>query len=288
MDILFLILFFLSIFGLIVGLVKPKLILRKDNKKLEKIGYRKVVGGSFALLIVLFFILIAITVEPQLSKEEPIDENQITKEAANPLPTSPLLKAETNSSAEVTSKITYVVDGDTVEIESGERVRLIGIDSPERSQPYYLEAKNQLTTLVLNKKVRLEKDITDKDRYGRLLRYIYTGDLFINVEMVRLGYANSYTYPPDVKYQSQILSAEREARSSQKGLWAQPEPTPASQPQSQQQSSPNVICSSNTYNCTDFTSHTEAQNVYEQCGGVNNDVHKLDQDKDGLACEGLP
>jgi len=193
---------------------------------------------------------------------------------------------QTQRPQEAVYKIVYVVDGDTVEIASGERVRLIGIDSPERGQPYYSEARNKLMELVLNKEVRLEKDITDRDRYGRLLRYIYVGDLFINLEMARLGYANSYTYPPDVKYQNQILSAQQGARNAQVGLWAlQPEPTP---PPSSSQPSQNIICSYNTYNCSDFVTHAEAQSVYEQCGGVNNDVHRLDQDKDGLACESLP
>ena len=313
MDTLFLILFFLSIIGLIIGLIRPRLILRKDNEKLEKIGYRKAVGGSFAILTILFFILFGITAEPTSPQKEPKDENQTTEQVVDEKsviqeePVKPVLTPlspatsppitpppvtpsptplPTSSSQEETFNITYVVDGDTVEIEGGERVRLIGIDSPERGEPYYSEAKNQLTTLVLNKQVRLEKDITDKDRYGRLLRYIYVDDLFINVEIVKLGYAKSYTYPPDVKYQNLILSAERDARNSQRGLWAQSEPTPVSQPQPQ--TSASIICSSNAYNCTDFTTHAEAQSVYEQCGGVNNDVHKLDQDKDGLACEDLP
>jgi len=194
---------------------------------------------------------------------------------------------QTQQPQEAVYKIVYVVDGDTVEIASGERVRLIGIDSSESGQPYYLEARNKLMDLILNKGVRLEKDITDKDRYGRLLRYIYAGELFINVEMVRLGYAHSYTYPPDVKYQSQILSAEREARNNQIGLWAQT-PEPAPEPQPQPRPSQTVICSYNVYNCSDFSTHAEAQSVYEQCGGANNDVHRLDQDKDGLACESLP
>lgn len=96
--------------------------------------------------------------------------------------------------------VTFVVDGDTVEIESGERVRLIGIDAPERGDSYYSESKVQLEKLVLNKQVRLEKDVSQADRYGRLLRYVFVGDLFVNLEMVKKGYALAYTYPPDVKY----------------------------------------------------------------------------------------
>ena len=115
--------------------------------------------------------------------------------------------------------VDYVIDGDTVELRNRERVRLIGINTPEMGQPYSSEAKNKLKELIEGKEVKLEKDITDKDRYDRLLRYIWLGDVLINLEMVRLGYANSYTYPPDVKYQDQIVAAEREAREKKIGLW---------------------------------------------------------------------
>lgn len=119
-----------------------------------------------------------------------------------------------------TSIVDYVVDGDTVELRSGERVRLIGINTPEMGQSYSVEAKNKLKELIEGKEVVLEKDITDKDQYGRLLRYIWLGDALINLNMVKLGYANSYTYPPDVKYQDQIVAAEKEAREKKIGLWS--------------------------------------------------------------------
>lgn len=119
-----------------------------------------------------------------------------------------------------TNIIDYVIDGDTVKLRNGEKVRFIGINTPEMGQPYSSGAKNKLKELVEGKEVILEKDITDRDQYGRLLRYIWLGDILINLEMVRLGYANSYTYPPDVKYQDRIVAAEREAREEKIGLWA--------------------------------------------------------------------
>lgn len=115
--------------------------------------------------------------------------------------------------------VDYVVDGDTIELRGGERVRMIGINTPEIGQPYSSEAKNKLKELIEGKEVVLEKDITDRDQYGRLLRYIWLKDILINLEMVRLGYANSYTYPPDVKYQDQIVATETEARENKIGLW---------------------------------------------------------------------
>jgi len=88
-------------------------------------------------------------------------------------------------------------------------VRYIGIDTPERNQAYYEKAKQINRELVHNKEVRLEKDITNKDRYGRLLRYVYINDTFVNAEIVKRGYAYSKAYPPDTKYQVYLEAMER-------------------------------------------------------------------------------
>jgi micrococcal nuclease len=123
------------------------------------------------------------------------------------------------------AKVTRVVDGDTIEIEGGERVRYIGIDTPETVDPrkpvqcFGVEASNKNKELVEGKEVRLEKDITDRDKYNRLLRYVYVGDNFVNLELVKQGFAYSYSYPPDIKYQDQFLKAQQEAREAKRGLW---------------------------------------------------------------------
>lgn len=122
-------------------------------------------------------------------------------------------------------RVTRVVDGDTIEIEGGERVRYIGIDTPETVDPrkpvqcFGVEASNKNKELVEGKSVRLLKDTTDKDRYGRLLRYVYVGDSFINFELVRQGFAYSYSYPPDIKFQKEIVAAQAEAQKNKSGLW---------------------------------------------------------------------
>jgi len=132
-----------------------------------------------------------------------------------------------------TAKVTRVIDGDTIQLEDGQRLRYLGIDTPETVDPrkpvqcFGVEASEKNKELVEGKTVRLEKDITDKDKYGRLLRYVHLDNLFINLELVKQGFATSYTYPPDVKYQSEILQAEKEAREANRGLWAaclSPEP----------------------------------------------------------------
>ncbi|MDP3997654.1 MAG: thermonuclease family protein [bacterium] len=118
-----------------------------------------------------------------------------------------------------------VIDGDTIELETGQKVRYIGIDTPETVHPdkpvqcFGKEASAKNTSLVAGKRVRLEKDVSETDRYGRLLRYVYVGDTFVNDYLVRQGYANSSSYPPDVKYQEQFKQAEQEARVNKRGLW---------------------------------------------------------------------
>ena len=122
-------------------------------------------------------------------------------------------------------KVIRAVDGDTIEIEGGEKVRYIGIDTPETVDPrktvqcFGVEASKKNKELVEGKMVRLEKDVTDRDKYNRLLRYIYVGDTFINLELVKQGFAYSYSYPPDIKYQDQFVKAQQEAREVKRGLW---------------------------------------------------------------------
>ena len=91
-----------------------------------------------------------------------------------------------------------VIDGDTFELATKDRVRLICIDTPELGDKGSYEAKEYLESLVLNKEVRLEKDISETDRYGRLLRYVYVNETFVNKELVQKGYAEIYRYEPDV------------------------------------------------------------------------------------------
>ncbi|PIR87484.1 MAG: hypothetical protein COU11_00500 [Candidatus Harrisonbacteria bacterium CG10_big_fil_rev_8_21_14_0_10_49_15] len=118
-----------------------------------------------------------------------------------------------------------VVDGDTVELSDGRRVRYIGIDTAElseSSQPqrcYAQTATAKNRELVEGKEVSLERDVSDVDRYGRLLRYVYVGDTSVNDALVRRGYADVSTYPPDVKYVDKFLASERYARENNLGFW---------------------------------------------------------------------
>ncbi|QQS21393.1 MAG: thermonuclease family protein [Candidatus Moraniibacteriota bacterium] len=125
-----------------------------------------------------------------------------------------------------TVQVERVVDGDTVKLSNGKTLRYIGIDTPETVDPrrgaqcFGKEASKRNIELVSGKSVRLEKDVSETDKYGRLLRYVYVGDTFVNEVLVRDGFARASAYPPDVAHQDLFREAEREAREARRGLWA--------------------------------------------------------------------
>lgn len=116
-------------------------------------------------------------------------------------------------------RVVKVIDGDTVVIEGGMKVRYIGINAPEMDEPFGKEAYEFNRQLVEGKRVRLEKDISDRDRYGRLLRYVFVDGVFVNGELVRQGLARAKAYPPDLKYQDILKKLEEEAKEHKRGIW---------------------------------------------------------------------
>lgn len=116
--------------------------------------------------------------------------------------------------------VTKVIDGDTIDLETGERVRLLGINTPEKNAFYYEESKDRLIELLGDKQVRLEEDGEDKDRYGRLLRHVFVSDNFVNLQMVREGYATVYLLYPGDRYYEELKDAEEEAKANKIGLWS--------------------------------------------------------------------
>ena len=116
-----------------------------------------------------------------------------------------------------------VIDGDTIEVDlDGDtyRVRYIGMDTPERDRPFYEEATAVNAELVEGQPVLLVTDVSETDRYDRLLRYVFVGDTFVNFELVNQGYAAAVTFPPDVACEGVFRLAEADARSRGLGLWA--------------------------------------------------------------------
>jgi len=144
------------------------------------------------------------------------------------------------------------------------------------------EATAMNKKLVGGKVVGLEKDVSERDKYGRLLRYVWVDDLnlMVNAELVRLGCAQVSTYPPDVKYVDLFLQLQREARQAGRMCGLLPTPSPTNGP---------CDCSGDIYDCSDFSTHAEAQACYEYCKSLGRgDVHRLDGNNDGIACESLP
>ncbi len=127
------------------------------------------------------------------------------------------------SSPPDTARVTRVIDGDTITIAGGYRVRYIGIDTPEvypRVEAFGIEAWQANRELVEGKVVRLERDVTETDRYGRLLRYVWVDNILVEAELVRMGLARAKAYPPDTKYQDYLEQMEAEARQAGRGMWA--------------------------------------------------------------------
>lgn len=116
-----------------------------------------------------------------------------------------------------TALVTKIIDGDTIVIQGGEHIRLLGIDADERGQPCWTPAKERLEELILNKEVLLESDSTDKDQYDRLLRYVFLDGQNINLQIVSEGLAIARFYQENEKYKDGIVAAESEAIASQIG-----------------------------------------------------------------------
>lgn len=132
--------------------------------------------------------------------------------SATPSPPAQVAKVDEASTAPQNvseTTVARVIDGDTFELSSGERVRLLCIDTPEQGKPHYEDATRRLSDLVLGKDVTLEKDVSERDRYGRLLRYVYVENFSVNAEMIRSGYAAVYRYPPDVKHCDEYAAIAR-------------------------------------------------------------------------------
>ncbi len=120
-----------------------------------------------------------------------------------------------------------VIDGDTVVLNTGQTVRYIGIDTPELRHPqtgkqcYGEEAKQANEALLAGHQVQLVTDISETDRYGRLLRYLYRDDgVFVNDALVRAGFAFAYPYPPDVREQPLLRESQADAKQKGLGVWS--------------------------------------------------------------------
>ncbi len=203
-----------------------------------------------------------------------------------------------------TALVTGIVDGDTIDVLlDGEefRVRYIGVDTPERGEDCYSEATDYNHSLVSNQTVKLVKDVSETDRYGRLLRYVWVGGTFVNLALVQEGYAEAKYYAPDGRYYDELVAAHRTAvQLGCVGPAPQPRvPTVRTQvptarprvptarprvptPQPQAPPPPGNFSCNPRKNCGQMSTCDEAKFHLNQCGNGG-----LDRDKDGIPCESL-
>ena len=139
-----------------------------------------------------------------------------------------LLDRKAAGGGQASSRVQRVVDGDTIVLAGGERVRYIGVDTPESVKPgtpvqcYAKAASHANERMVEGQPVRLRFDAERRDRYGRLLAYVYRASdgLFVNAELVRRGYAVTLTIPPNVAHAAEFARLARGARRAGRGLWS--------------------------------------------------------------------
>lgn len=181
----------------------------------------KRIATVFSLSLVLGFSLGKFSALPNGDRSSEIVASEVANSIASSSPRSDL---RSPSSAEFL--VTRVIDGDTIQLENGEKVRYIGINTPETVDPrrpvqcFGREASAKNKELVEGRQSKLVADIEDRDKYGRLLRYVYLQDgTFVNLELVKQGYAQVATYPPNVAHVTEFKTAEKFAREAKLGLW---------------------------------------------------------------------
>ena len=214
----------------------------------------------------------------------------------------------TPANAETILKIT---DGDTIRINTGEDVRLLQIDTPEpmSSECYASESTAALAKLISGKTIRLESDSASDniDKYKRLLRYVFVGKTNVNLKMVELGAAAPYFYNGEKgKYSTQLLKAAEKAKANKVGLWGKCpgtrlDPTrsvqsgssikPSASPSSSAATSGQ--CDPNYDQCVPISAYDlDCPDIYNlgmsRIRVIGRDIHKLDRDRDGIACESKP
>lgn len=296
MDNLFLLLTLISLVALPVALIKPSVFSKLLRRDLSK---KQLLGGLISIFIV-SFVSFGTTSGSTIKNTENSTNPPIENEQQNTV-------QQDQSNQKTFYQVVKVVDGDTIDVSiegKTERVRYIGIDTPETVDPrksvecFGKEASDKAKEVLTGKSVYLESDATqsDRDKYGRLLRYIFLEDgTHVNKFMISEGYASEYTYNVPYRYQSEFKKAESDARNAKKGLWADdacsdvgtntstPPPTPSPSP------SPTPTPSGVDKDCADFDTQSEAQAYFEAGGGSPSyNFDRLDKDRDGIACESLP
>lgn len=293
---------------LILSLMMPTI---KLNKILFKTASRRKLAIYYTIVIFALFMLIGL-----IAPTAPV--KQLDNHAQE---TTPPIRTAVTSSEKKPSKqpqvsnlydVVRVIDGDTVDVSIGgkvQRIRLIGIDTPETVDPrkpvqcFGKEASAKAKELLEGKQIRLESDSSqdNSDKYGRLLRYVYLEDgSMYNKAMLSGGYAHEYTYNVPYKYQSDFRQAQKDAEQAGKGLWAtttcngdtskaSQQNTPVTPPQAaspQPTSSQTSSCDPNYSPCIpDVSYDLDCNDIAIKVKIVGVDRYKLDRDGDGYGCD---
>ncbi len=183
-------------------------------------------AGTLFLAVVILVLRRAAVEFPEFKKV--IDQIVVATSSEPATPPSSSVPQVVSSTHGVWFTVARVVDGDTIELADGTKVRYVGVNTPETHHPtkgvecFGKEAEAYNAALVVGKRVRLEKDVSETDRYGRLLRFVYLEDAtFVNKKLIEDGYATVMTYAPDVAKSKEFVVAEAAAREAGLGLWKQ-------------------------------------------------------------------
>jgi len=211
----------------------------------------------------------------------------------------------------IEAEVDRVVDGDTVSVHMNgkeETVRMLLIDTPETKhpnkpvQPFGKEASQFAKSKLANQEVELEIGTSKRDKYDRLLAYVYVDGEMYNKNVVRKGLARvAYVYPPNDKYVETLRESEEQAKKDNLGIWkhegyvTEEGFRPDSINKQEASNKENTSVTSLPYDpdgpdrdCGDFEKQNVAQAFFEAAGGPKNDPHRLDGDGDGVVCETLP
>ncbi|MBH8600219.1 thermonuclease family protein [Thermoactinomyces sp. CICC 23799] len=237
-----------------------------------------------------------------------------TTEATQPQkPTAQEAQQKTDqATSRIKAQVIEVVDGDTFKAKIGDKeetVRLILVDTPETKhpnkpkQPFGEEASNFTGELLTHgTTVELEYDAEQRDKYNRVLAYVYVNGESLQEKLLSEGLARVAVYPPNTKYQEKFESIQEEAKNKKVGIWSidgyvtsngfdESVVQAAKKEEQNQETKPKVtpVYSGGDKDCSDFSSQAEAQRYFEAKGGSpSNNVDGLDRDHDGIACESLP
>jgi len=187
-----------------------------------------------------------------------------------------------------TALVTGVIDGDTIELEGVGRVRLIGVDTPERGEECFDEATDYLRGRVGGHTVRYRYQQEREDRYDRQLLDIFRGGELVNLDIAQAGWGEELTIAPNDRYADRIAQAEAEARAEPRGRWAgcftepEPEPEPAPSPPAQEDDDDS---SSGGATLPPPPPDLDCADVSGPVSVGSDDPHRLDADGDGIGCE---